>query len=370
MRARRVGQGVQMSALGLVAMTSGCAKPPLEEDVGDDTSTSSETGADTDSTPDECSLYGLSLSEAYSAHSVAAVMFPGPNNVTGSCGGGGTDAAYLVTSQKTSYYRLWLSADDLGSATFHIHAGDSCHGPELYCATGPHHSFERLLAEGESVTMVVDTDPDRVIPEDGLRYNVGISWSSGPDQPCHEDELLACHETHVEALEACIAIDQCGAFDELETCIDELRNGLQNCAEQFCPDGPYHSPSGCEVICDDRRSSCELEDGCDANSCAYEWQMCMDGCGICNQVEFDFAYAGTCELALPGPPSPYHAPFVNLEVGGEHQSVSEPGVACDDPEAYDAVWKTDSVLLLCDSACDTFALSGIAEVRYGAPPCE
>lgn len=361
-----MGEGV--FALGLAVMASGCTKPSLQ-DAGDDTSTSSDTSADTDSILEECSLVELSLSKPLDGNSIEAVMLPGPSKVTGSCGGGGADAAYLVTSNETSHYHLWVSADELGSATFHVHAGESCHGPELYCSTGPHSSFELLLEAGESVTVVVDVEPDLEIPEDGLRYQVGITWADPPDQPCQEDELFACHETHVEALASCFAITECGAFDELAMCIDELRSGVEGCDAQFCPDGPYHPPSDCEDVCDDRRSSCE-QSGCDFNSCIYEWQMCMDGCDVCNLIDFEFAYAGTCELALPGPPGPSHAPFVGLAVGDEQLIVSEPGVACGDPEAYDAVWQTESVLLLCDSACDLFALSGTAEVRYGAPPCE
>lgn len=348
-------------SLAFAALSLGCGQDKLAQDGGSDTS------SDTDSTPAECLMHGLDLSEGYSGVGVAAVMFPGPNFVEGSCGGGGTDATYLVTSQKTSYYRLSMSADDLGSATFHIHAGDSCHGPELYCATGASHSFEIMLAEGETVTMVVDTQPDLVIPDAGLRYNVSVSWASGP---CQEDELHACQETLVQAFESCLATSSCGDTPAVAMCVEELRDGRSTCADQFCPDGPYDTPSDCTTVCNERGTSCENDDGCDTNTCAYEMQMCLDGCGVCNAAYFGFAYTGGCELALPGPPGQFHAPFVTLEIAGQHQPLSEPGLACGDPEATDVVWKSDSVLLLCEPACDAFAIGGHAEVAYGTPPCD
>jgi hypothetical protein len=352
----------------LASFSLACGQPA--QDGGEDPITSSETGEDTDSTAAECPSYGLSLSEAYSGHAVAAVMFPGANYVTGSCGGGGTDATYRVTSQKTSYYHLSSSAQALGAATFHIHAGDSCHGPELYCATGPYHDFKLMLAEGETVTMVVDTEPDLVIPENGLQYTVAISWGSPPPEPCYPDELHACNEAPVEALDSCMATYACGDLRKATMCIDEFHDGLVTCAQEFCPDGPESWDEDCGPACDNLRASCGTENGCDANTCNYQWDRCMDLCGSCNPVYFDFEYTGECELALPGPPSPFHAPFVSLEIGGQYQPVSEPGLACGDPEASDVVWQTDSILLLCDPACEAFALAGTAEVTYGTPPCE
>ena len=42
--------------------------------------------------------------------------------------------------------------------------------------------------------------------------------------------------------------------------------------------------------------------GCDTGSCAHEWQLCMDACGFCSAVIFDFEYADTRELTPLGPP--------------------------------------------------------------------
>ena len=358
-------------SLALAAATLGCGQQA--QDGGEDPNTSSEMGEDTDQTPAECPKYGLNLYESLSAHSVAAVMFPASqgaaNYITGSCGGGGIDATYLVTSQKTSYYNLWLSAGGLGSATFHIHAGDSCHGPELYCETGSHHNFRLMLAEGESVTMVVDTEPDLVIPENGLAYNVGVSWGSGPDQPCYPDELHACSEAPAEALESCMATYRCGDVLEAAMCIDEFHDGYWTCVEAFCPDGPVNSTDDCRPACDNLSGSCAT-DGCDDSICDYEWQLCMDACGLCSSVGFDFEYTGQCKLVMPGPPSPSHARYVGLEIGGQYQPMSEPGPTCGDPEANDVVWQTASSLLLCDPACEAFATAGFAQVTYGSPGCE
>ena len=153
-------------------------------------------------------------------------------------------------------------------------------------------------------------------------------------------------------------------------CVEAFRDGRSTCAEDYCPDGPYDTPGDCETVCSERRTSCENEDGCDANTCAYELQMCLDGCGVCNDAYFGFAYTGECELTLPGPPGPFHEPFVILEIAGRYEPLSEPGLACGDAEATDVVWKTDSVLLLCDSACEAFAIGEHAEVTYGTPICE
>ena len=71
---------------------------------------------------------------------------------------------------------------------------------------------------------------------------------------------------------------------------------------------------------------------------------------------------------MPGPPGPNHP--VNLYFAGVYQALSEPGLACGDPEATDVVWQTASSLLLCAPACEAFALGGTAEVSYGSPPCE
>jgi hypothetical protein len=364
-------------SIALAALTLGCSQPPARdggEDPNTSAETSSETGEDTDSTPAECPTtdLGLSLHQGLDGESISTVMLPatrgGADDVTGSCGGAGIEAAYRVSSHETGYYNVWVDAQELGTATFHVHAGDSCHGPELDCATGPHVEFALMLAAGETVTLVVDTEPGLAIPEEGLLYSVGITLGSPPPEPCYPDELHACTEAPAAALQSCMAGYTCGDFGQAAMCIDALGDALQPCFDEFCPDGPESIADACGPACDTRRASCETEDGCDASTCDYEWQTCMDTCTPCTHIAFQFEYAAGCELAMPGPPGPEH--YVSLEIAGEIQLISEPGLACGDPEASDVVWQTASTLLLCAPACEAFAMGGTAEVTYGSPPCE
>jgi hypothetical protein len=355
-------------SLALAALTLGCGQQQAHGD--EDTSTSSETGEDTDSTPAECpTAGGLTVHEGLSGEAISAVMFPasggGTNSVTGSCGGGGIDATYLVTARETSYYNLSMEAQELGSATFHIHAGDSCDGPELYCATGSFAEFELMLAEGENVIIVVDTEADLVIPEGGLRYQVSMGLASPPPEPCYPDELHACTEASAQALQSCMATYTCGDFAKAAMCIDEFGGALEPCFDEFCPDGPEILGTACLPGCDNRRTSCGTENGCDANTCEYEWQLCMDACTPCTAVQFPFAYEGACELTLPGPPGPHHG--VSIYIAGQEYPVSEPGLACADPDATDVVWQSTSTLLLCAPACEAFTMAAVA---YASPSCE
>lgn len=359
---------------------TGC-RPTVSDDeaadAGSETGSNSETSSDseTGSIPAECPSTNMDLPEAYSGVAHAAAMLPaghgGTNYVTSSCGGGGVDAAYHVTSQKTSNYSLYAIADDLGTPlNFHVHAGDSCHGPELYCATAVDHQFDLMLAEGESVTVVVDTDSDLVIPEGGFRYSVGISWGAPTYPPCEPENLHACNASAVAELENCMAPIACEDVPEATNCYDQFDDSFSACTASFCPDDSFASFPDCEAACDGRTSICET--ACDANTCEYEHLTCMDTCGGCNFAVFEFEFTGGCELVLPGPPLGYHGNAVGVAFGGAPEDdASEPGLACGDPGASDVVWASDSVLLLCDVACESFANVGAAQVHIGVPfPCE
>ena len=205
----RAGLGLALS----LTIVSGCGGGPLG-------SADDESGTDTDAPSPACLMQGLHLSEGYSGRISSSVMFPqsrgGTNSTTSSCGGGGVDQSYLITSQKTSYYHIGASSDDGEALTYHVHAGDSCDGPELLCTTAPQFALDLMLEQGESVVIVVDAEPDLVIPDAGIRYSVGVSWGTAPPEPCQADAYDVCAQDLLDALEPCLAGVACGAFDVSE----------------------------------------------------------------------------------------------------------------------------------------------------------
>jgi len=356
--------------LTLALTASGCAPPIATQGDADDDDTSDSSAIpplDTSPEPPECPRAGhLQLSESDFELSKATVMYPasrgGANHALGSCGGAGVDATYLMTSQKTAYYRLAARADDwVTPLTLHVHAGDSCHGPEIFCQTQvAGFGVIVMLAKGETVTMVVDTDPNLVIPETGLPYNVIVSWA---EQPCDLASLNACAVGPSAELQTCMASVSCGDFDAAGVCHMDFAGELGACTAQFCPGGW----EACRAACSTRRSSCAS--ACDQNTCMYEWLLCADSCTSCNPAYFVFEFTDTCELPLPGPPGA-HVPFVEVNVGDDYVKVGGQGAACGDPSDPGVVWTSDSVMRLCDLACEAFATAGVAHVTYGTPTCE
>jgi hypothetical protein len=366
----------------LVALVSGCVvKTP--SDASDDVATSDDDESSDDESDDattsetggplvECELTDLDLTEDIGGYGALGWLDArGSNAVTSSCGGGGVDSSYLLSAEVSSYYRVYASSQDGEPLNYHVHAGDSCHAPELLCMTTTAFEQEFMLEAGESIVIVVDTASDQVIPPDGLAFNVGVTWSDGPPQPCQDVEVEACYQDALVAVAPCLESAACGEFATSEACYLALGDGLEACHETLCPDGPSSPPwDSCYAACKVRSLACKTELGCDPNDCEYDEQLCGDACRVCDEAIFELDYAGSCELALPGPPGPLHLPFIDADIGGQDWWVAEPGVTCDHPREPGGVWSSESVLQLCTNACEAFVLSGHASVRYGVPPCE
>lgn len=178
-----------------------------------------------------------------------------------------------------------------------------------------------MLEAGESVVIVVDTEAEQEIPESGLEYSVGV----------------------------------------------ELADGLRACHDEFCPDDPIYL-ADCVAACEQRRDSCE----CEHNICEYEWQLCAETCSFCYQAIFEFEYGDACELALPGPrvqPTDFYWVEIGSRRSGEFLPVAAPGLACDDPGVQGAIWTSESTVMLCEAACEAFALAGTTWLAY-LLPCE
>lgn len=360
MTARRVS----VPLASMVAAIIGCSPPATSSSAGE-TSSSTDTGESTDT----CVAYGLTPNEAYSGVSLATLMLPesrgGTNLVAGSCGGGGVEEGTLVTAPETAYYHLWVNSS--GTFTTHVHSGDSCDGPELACETGAWFDHYLMLEAGESVVIVVDTEAEQEIPEPGLEYSVGVDFAPPPPRPCEQQALEQCNEGPVAALAPCMAGYTCGDFDTFETCHAQLADGLRACHDEFCPDDPVYL-ADCVAACEQRRDSCE----CEHNICEYEWQLCAETCSFCYQAIFEFEYADACELALPGPrvdPTDFYWVEIGSQRSGEFLPVAAPGLACDDPGVQGAIWSSESTVMLCQAACEAFALAGTTWLAY-LLPCE
>lgn len=134
-------------SLSLAAVMSGCGRQTGSDDDAADSDSDGISDLDMGTTSAECPLASLDLFETFPGQGYAAVMLPAPhevNHATGSCGGTGPDQVYRVTSPGSSSYLLYAYADDPSlPLTVHVHAGDSCDGPELYCATRAEHEFSR-----------------------------------------------------------------------------------------------------------------------------------------------------------------------------------------------------------------------------------
>ncbi|MCA9686153.1 MAG: hypothetical protein KC457_28540, partial [Myxococcales bacterium] len=196
-----------------------------------------------------------------------------------------------------------------------------------------------------------------------------------PPEPCQSDEFHGCTQESVAALGPCMAGFDCGDFAQAGACHDQLYDGLLACRQEFCPDGPEYWSTDCIPGCDQRRSDCAAVDGCEAGVCDYEWQLCLDTCGICSSIDFSYDYAGSCELTVPGPPNDIHVSYTYVTIDGDKyfsglSGTEPPALGCDDPDAEGWVWSSETSLTLCEPACQLFADFGTAELSYDTPPCE
>jgi hypothetical protein len=199
--------------------------------------------------------------------------------------------------------------------------------------------------------------------------------SEGPP-PCEPAMLDTCWSQSNEKLAACLDTCTCDGSCAAD-CHNAAKDRRWDCFDQYCLepwdercDAVCYSTDSCQDFCDARRSSCSNVDGCGTHMCDYQWRGCLDSCWACVNVEFEFAYADSCELVLPGPPVGVSGPFVSIRIGGQEWWISEPGSSCGDLEASDVVWADENSdrLLLCNRACEAFAMLGVAEVEHGCPP--
>jgi hypothetical protein len=197
---------------------------------------------------------------------------------------------------------------------------------------------------------------------------------TGDELPdCDPSLLDMCESQTLPGLEGCFAACACDDLDCATACNAAFADNYWACAGPLCAEGEFGWPGSgsCFEVCDARQLTCVDVNGCGANMCEYQWLDCADRCDLCTRsATFEYTYEDSCTIVLPGPPTGVHVPFVRVAVGDEQQTEGPMGVGCDDPEGYDVVWVDPAQLLLCPTACDAFVMSGLAEVTYGAPPCE
>jgi hypothetical protein len=194
--------------------------------------------------------------------------------------------------------------------------------------------------------------------------------------PCEPPLLEECWSESTNSFSTCVDACACDDLGCAADCHAALNTNYWACVDQHCQE-PWsercagcYSTELCEDVCDARRSICTDVDGCDSNMCNYQWRGCNNSCYVCTGAYFEFAYADSCEIVLPGPPDGIGEPFVTIRIGGEQWGLSEKGLGCGDADAQDVVWANEAAdrMLLCDPACEAFASLGVAEVQYGCPP--
>lgn len=193
--------------------------------------------------------------------------------------------------------------------------------------------------------------------------------------PCEPPMLDSCWSEVTGEVSTCVEACSCEDIDCTRSCHEALKEDYWGCVDQHCPEpwsdtcSECYSTLACEEVCDAQRDGC-LADGCDSNMCNYQRLSCASGCWSCINLYFEFAWADSCELVLPGPPLGIGVPYVSIDIGGQGWPFTGEVLPCGDPVAGDVVWADENLdrLLLCDVACETFAASGVAEVQYGCPP--
>ncbi len=197
------------------------------------------------------------------------------------------------------------------------------------------------------------------------------------DQACVPNYEAECADPIQDQRDACLA----ACNDPRLSCVDEACwfdcwyqyfNASWTCVAPRCPHPPW--PDNYLYSCYADALTCAQANDCSPRTCSFDAMVCVAESGYaCEAIEIDFPYAGSCELALPGPTPGYKVPYVSIESMAMGWSLGMADDTCGDPPYYvDARWADDNYdrIILCDDTCETFALEGSIRVGFGGPACD
>lgn len=195
-----------------------------------------------------------------------------------------------------------------------------------------------------------------------------------PEPLCDQAAYLQCIDAQLAewsaCLAGCLALEQRCIEGDCEAACEPARAAAESTCADLCPDDD-RGDGVCREQCDVEHSIC-LTTGCAEDDCNYDRYVCIGTECECQApiVEFEYAWAGSCELVLPGPVLAPSIPYTSIAIAGQRIYVS-PRASCDDPEVQ-AVWEQESApdrLTLCEAGCQAFADAGTAVVQVGSPNC-
>jgi hypothetical protein len=201
-----------------------------------------------------------------------------------------------------------------------------------------------------------------------------LTDSGTDDSSCDADALQTCIDaasaTSTDCAGLCPAtLLTCADADCSASCELERGSAESACQAAHCP-GPPDETAMCEQGCWLEFSSCLAATDCDVHTCQWDAGFCLPECvGCTTQVELDFAFDGSCELALPELVHPVLLPYFSIEIAGSTFEVAEAGTPCDAPELGGSVEHPlqGDVLQLCPTVCDDFTDAGSLRVIVLGP---
>lgn len=204
--------------------------------------------------------------------------------------------------------------------------------------------------------------------------NTSTLTDSGTDDgsPCDDEALATCLDAASEAYTACAAscpeaLLSCVEADCSASCELERASAESTCQATHCSEPPVET---CEQGCWLEFSSCLAAAECDVHECQWDAGSCLPDCVGCTiEVQLDFVFDGSCELALPELVHPVLLPYFSIELAGQTFDVADEGTPCDAPELGGTVESPlqGDVLLLCPTACDAFTDAGSLRVVVDGP---
>jgi hypothetical protein len=210
--------------------------------------------------------------------------------------------------------------------------------------------------------------------ESGAELPPDLGETGEPEPLCEQAAYLECVDAQLDdwsaCLAGCLALGQRCIEGDCQAACEPARAAAESTCAQLCPDV---QPDGgvCREQCDVEHAVC-LTTGCAEDDCNYDRYVCLGTECECQGpvVEFEYAWAGSCELVLPGPVLAPSVPYTSILIGGQHLYV-HPRASCDEPEVQ-AIWEQESPpdrLTLCEPGCQAFADAGTAVLEVGSPNC-
>jgi hypothetical protein len=184
-----------------------------------------------------------------------------------------------------------------------------------------------------------------------------------------------CWAMAEDTLVACVQACACGDLECATACYEDHETAQWACVPEGvssrCGDNfNWDVIVSCYDACELANASCS----CDANDCIYLDYGCSWACGGCPPLaDFTYAYADSCEIALPGPIEYVNVVFTFVQVADQQFYLEDSRTeSCDDASNPGYIWVGDAYdgLLLCPTACEAFANVGELTVDVGTPPCE